>query len=136
MKKIVALFFLSLTILFLFRCDIQDILSPGSDLGTISGRVYYVFSNEKPVSRLTVFLWNLDNGPCPSPWEGKMDLGKTKRTDENGKYRFASLTPGEYVLFCRDVYTHSYFDPEKNYVSLKKGQTVKNVDFCVKDKGY
>ena len=133
MKKIVALFFLSIMTLILAStgCSDLNILGPSSsNFGVISGKVYWGHSNG-PIVQEGVFLWNYEGGDRPKTWG---EFVKSVKTDEKGHYKFIGVKNGDYLVFCNE-YTHLCFVPENYKISMKNGKEIKDINFSLIDKG-
>lgn len=81
--------------------DIEVVLA--SDGGAVEGVV--LDKDQHPVPGATIVL-----APAQRP---RMDLFKTTTTDQNGRYEFTSIAPGDYKLFALDdVEPGAWYDPD------------------------
>lgn len=83
-------------------------VAPSAEANTASGVVYTTASGDrrpmaKAVVRLASVVWNQDKSDGAYFLEG--GSSPTSTTDENGRFSFENLAPGDYVIVVGDVYS-------------------------------
>jgi hypothetical protein len=65
----------------------------------------------------------------PDRLRDRLDLYKMARTDQNGRFTFASVAPGDYKVFAWEaIDQNSWFDPDVLRQFEQKGTPVKLVE--------
>lgn len=85
----------------------EDQVSPSAEADLASGVVYTTAGGDrrplaKTVVRLASVVWNQDKSDGAYFLEG--GTSPTATTDENGRFSFKGLAPGDYVIVVGDVY--------------------------------
>lgn len=88
----------------------------GAGVGQIDGRV--IDAQLRPVSGVPAVL-------IPDRNRGRFDLYRSVSTDENGRFVFPSVAPGDYRLFSwSSLEPYGYFEPEVVRLAEPKARPV------------